>query len=1094
MKRRITAWVAALVLIVSLLPISAFAVDTPSLSVSDSVLKANDTFTVALEIPAIEKKASIASFKVTFDKDTFEVTEFVAPTLNGTGFPMASTVEEANAAGAFSCSNASSGNTIDLTAGVKVQATFKVKDTAVAGKYTFAVDKDFTKVTEIGDDDGVESELIDNLGILSIVVNVMGSTPSHTHVWDTAWNHDDNYHWYDCTAAGCDLTTNVGKKGYGAHVYDQENTDTKYLKDEATCTAPATYYKSCVCGVKGTETFTNGDALGHNWTEVVSDAALKTAATCTSAAVYYKTCSVCGEKGTETFTSGDALGHDFEEVAAKAATCTEPGNVAYRHCKTCDKNFDADGNEIKNITIPAKGHVSEDKYVWVNNETEHWKICPNCQGVMTIKVNHTWKNGICSECGYECKHTGGKETWETTATTHKQVWSCCGKVIVDEAKHSASGTGEATCVGSATCSVCNMNFGDKNPTNHASTLEHHDAVAATCVKEGSKEYWSCASCKKNFSNAAGTTAISDADLVVAKNPDKHTGTETWTQTADTHEKKYSCCGLVTVAETAHTWDANGVCTVCDYKCKHKQADQWYTNEDNTQHWQFCEICKTKRHEGAHSGGTATCRDKATCTTCSQPYGNVNSENHTGTLNWVEKDETTHEQKWSCCNTVVKTEKHTWNDNGVCSECGYVCTHTGGTATCKDKATCTICGEKYGDLAAHKLTKAAATAATCTVPGNIEYWTCSICEKLFSDENGTTVVKKADTVIPALGHEGGEWQSNETGHWMVCAREGCGEQFSKADHQTEAGTPNCIKTATCGVCGYEVAKIDSNNHKKIVKVEAKEPTCTEDGNIEYYQCTDCEAKFSDDKGENKIVNVVIAAHHTLTLTAAKAPTCLEPGNNAYYTCDVCGKVFKDANGTVATTVADETLAKLTNHATTITVVNADGHYTICSVCGTVIAKKAAHTFDTVEGSVRQECHDCHYVLGGAVIKPHTHELDDNKWILDETGHWHVCGDADCDYHTDAVAHDYGTETTVTEGNTTITVKKCQTCGYVKRTETTNTTPGGNTSGGGSKPSGRNDGKTVESGKTFDAGIGLYVGLSLLSLTGSAVVIGKKRKTR
>lgn len=38
------------------------------------------------------------------------------------------------------------------------------------------------------------------------------------------------------------------------------------------------------------------------------------------------------------------------------------------------------------------------------------------------------------------------------------------------------------------------------------------------------------------------------------------------------------------------------------------------------------------------------------------------------------------------------------------------------------------------------------------------------------------------------------------------------------------------------------------------------------------------------------------------------------------------------------------------------------------------------------------------------------------------------------------------------------------------------------------------KTVQSGKTFDAGVGVYVGLSILSLTGSAVVIGKKRKTR
>lgn len=58
-------------------------------------------------------------------------------------------------------------------------------------------------------------------------------------------------------------------------------------------------------------------------------------------------------------------------------------------------------------------------------------------------------------------------------------------------------------------------------------------------------------------------------------------------------------------------------------------------------------------------------------------------------------------------------------------------------------------------------------------------------------------------------------------------------------------------------------------------------------------------------------------------------------------------------------------------------------------------------------------------------------------------------------------------------------------------TTPVNPGGNKP---TKPGTKDNGKTVQSGKTFDAGVGVYVGLSILSLTGSAVVIGKKRKTR
>ena len=95
-----------------------------------------------------------------------------------------------------------------------------------------------------------------------------------------------------------------------------------------------------------------------------------------------------------------------------------------------------------------------------------------------------------------------------------------------------------------------------------------------------------------------------------------------------------------------------------------------------------------------------------------------------------------------------------------------------------------------------------------------------------------------------------------------------------------------------------------------------------------------------------------------------------------------------------------------------------------------------------------------------------------------------------------AHKFGPKNTVTEGNKTITIETCSECGYVKRTETTTggttpVNPGGNKP---TKPGTKDNGKTVRSGKTFDAGVGVYVGLSILSLTGSAVVIGKKRKTR
>ena len=53
---------------------------------------------------------------------------------------------------------------------------------------------------------------------------------------------------------------------------------------------------------------------------------------------------------------------------------------------------------------------------------------------------------------------------------------------------------------------------------------------------------------------------------------------------------------------------------------------------------------------------------------------------------------------------------------------------------------------------HNLTKTAAKAPTCTEKGNIEYYTCSICNKYFTNASGTIETSLANTVLPAIGHK------------------------------------------------------------------------------------------------------------------------------------------------------------------------------------------------------------------------------------------------------------------------------------------------------------------------------------------------------
>ncbi len=145
-----------------------------------------------------------------------------------------------------------------------------------------------------------------------------------------------------------------------AHTYDQEVAADSYLATPATCTKQATYYKSCACGAKGTETFASGDLLPHAWDGGVTT----TQPTCTEPGVMTYTCQNCDATKTAPVA---ALGHKLDETPAKEATCTEPGNSLYYTCQRCGKFFSDAGwqNEIEegSWVIPAKDHDWDDGIV-----------------------------------------------------------------------------------------------------------------------------------------------------------------------------------------------------------------------------------------------------------------------------------------------------------------------------------------------------------------------------------------------------------------------------------------------------------------------------------------------------------------------------------------------------------------------------------------------------------------------------------------------------------------------------------------------------------------------------------------------------------
>ena len=103
-------------------------------------------------------------------------------------------------------------------------------------------------------------------------------------------------------------------------------------------------------------------------------------------------------------------------------------------------------------------------------------------------------------------------------------------------------------------------------------------------------------------------------------------------------------------------------------------------------------------------------------------------------------------------------------------------HTGGTATCTEKAVCEVCGKAYGELDPKNhtdLKHIPAKAATEDAEGNIEYWYCGGCNKYYSDKDGTKEIKKADTVTAKLPKSPPTGDTSSLSLWLVLLLAGGG---------------------------------------------------------------------------------------------------------------------------------------------------------------------------------------------------------------------------------------------------------------------------------------------------------------------------------
>ncbi len=205
-----------------------------------------------------------------------------------------------------------------------------------------------------------------------------------------------------------------------------------------------------------------------------------------------------------------------------------------------------------------------------------------------------------------------------------------------------------------------------------------------------------------------------------------------------------------------------------------------------------------------------------------------------------------------------------------------------------------------------------------------------------------------------------------------------------DHRHKVGnhtcvtntTPTCIKKATCGICGQDYYGDHDLSHH-----DAVPPTCTTDGNVEYWECSLCQKDFSDDKGTAEITDIVKSAlGHSLIKTDEKAPTCTDDGNRAYWTCTECGNIFSDDAGLNQTTLADVTVSATNHNWSSDWSSDGTGHWHDCTNANCPITENnqkdgyAVHTpGDEATETTPQTCDVCGYELAPALGHIHTNHL-------------------------------------------------------------------------------------------------------------------------
>ena len=493
-----------------------------------------------------------------------------------------------------------------------------------------------------------------------------------------------------------------------------------------------------------------------------------------------------------------------------------------------------------------------------------------------------------------------------------------------------------------------------------------------------------------------------------------------------HWKKCSGCGVI-FDKAAHIYN-KGVCTRCNYKCKHPSYingicldcgesvththPSWYLAWDEYYHWDKCTECGEPVHgkirhtyvNGVCSKCSWACKHKTyvngICAECGV------AKEHTHPSWYLAWDENYHWDKCTECGEPVHGKiKHTYV-NGVCSKCSYACSHKTTEWKGNDNQhwkICTVCNmEVNNSRKAHSYENGVCKECSYKCKHSSTIWKrdetshwqdCKICQVEVPNTRATHTIQKWEKLD----------KNTHTGTCTVCNKiiienhkyDGnqkckCGDVITPVEckHETKlwAATPT-EHWQVCKDCGKEIAgtrtkHIFANGKCTVCNYECKHSNTTlkKDNTYHWNECNSCGAELN--KEQHSYTNGKCRCGKV-----EEVQECKHTNKEWRYTVKEHWQVCKDCEIEISGTKAAHNFVNgkcsvctyECKHTNTTLKTDDLYHWNECNDCGTQLNKKEhSYTNGKCEcGKVSEAVEECKH--------------KNREWKTDETEHWQVCKD-------------------------------------------------------------------------------------------------------